>query len=294
MGSRITPLALVAAAALSGSAFADLQPIFGGTLKALEGNHQVVAPVTSPYYHENSMVTTDVRVWYVYHKFNSDAIGPASSTASVYAAQVRVALTESLQLVAYKDGYLDMNGAVETDGWNDVAAGIKWQFLRDEANQLYAAAGVGYEFRFGESSALQNDSEVRLWASIDKGFDRLHTGATLNYRISTSGANDDNGNCDVLSWHLRADYRVSDLFSPVVEVNGYHIINDSSTGLALNGADVLNLGGTGADATVSAGLGAEFRLGNSVALRGAYEFALTDNTTDLFGTRLTFSVVYTF
>lgn len=50
--------------------------------------------------------------------------------ANVYALQIRAALTDSLQFVAYKDGYVDFNsGAVDDSGMNDLGAGIKWAFL---------------------------------------------------------------------------------------------------------------------------------------------------------------------
>ncbi|MBY0307767.1 MAG: hypothetical protein K2Q09_03410 [Phycisphaerales bacterium] len=290
---RTVPVALFAAAACAAPAAADLQPLLGGTLKPLKGDDQFVAPVTSPYYNENSMIGTDVRVWYVYQKVNRDALGPDASVTD-YAVQVRLALTDSLQLVAYKDGFLDFDGGPGSEGFNDLAAGIKWQFYRDDASRLYAAVGAGYEFRTGESRALQNDSEYRLWASVDKGWGKFHAGATVNYRASTSGENADNGNSDTFSWHLRADYRVSDTFSPVVEMNGYHIVSDSNTGVALNGADVLNLGARSAGPTVSAGLGMEFRCGEYTALRAAYEVPVSGNDSDLYGTRLTFSLVYTF
>jgi hypothetical protein len=293
MFARSGIAALLLAGGVASTAVADMQPLFGGTLKALKGDDQFVAPVTSPYYNENSMIGTDVRVWYVHHKVNDEALGPDVSVND-YAAQIRVALTDTLQLVAYKDGFLDFDGGPDTEGWNDLAAGIKWQFYRNDETHLYAAAGVGYEFRTGESRALQNDSEYRLWASVDKGWGKFHAGATINWRGSTSGDDKDNGNSDVFSWHVRADYRASDIWSPVVELNGYHIVSDSNTGVALNGADVLNLGANGADPTISAGAGVEFRCGDSTALRVAYEVPLTGHDSDLYGTRLTFSLVYTF
>jgi hypothetical protein len=90
---------------------------------------------------------------------------------------------------------------------------------------------------------------------VDKGFGKLHFGGTLNGRFSTSDDDRDNGNSNVLTWHLRADYRLTEKFSPVIEINGYHIINDSDTGVPLNGADVLNFGATDADPTISGGRG---------------------------------------
>lgn len=293
MFARIAPFALVVAAGCTASALADAQPLFGGVLKPLLGDDQFVAPVTSPYYNENSMITTDVRAWYVHHKVNGDALGP-DAAVNDYALQLRVALTDSLQLVAYKDGYLDFDGGPSTEGWNDLAAGLKWQFLRDDESHLYAAVGAGYEFRTGESHALQNDSEYRLWASVDKGWGKFHGGATINWRGTTSGKDSDNGNSDVFSWHLRGDYRASEICSPVVEINGYHIASDSNTGVPLNGADVLNLGATSAGATITGGLGVELRCGGNTAVRAAYEVPLTGHDSDLYGTRLTVSLVYTF
>lgn len=286
-------LALIALAAspLSAQTFT----LFGDPPKAITGDDKFVAPVTSPYYSENSFISSDVRAWYVHHSFNGDSILGPDSSANDYAAQVRLALTDRLQLVAYKDGYLDYEGSVvNSEGWNDVAAGLKWQWYRDDELKLYSAFGAGYEFCWGESRALQNDGEARVWGSVDKGFGKLHTGATLNYRFATSDDNRDNGNCDILSWHLRADYRVTEYFSPVVEFNGYHVTNDSDSGLPLNGADVVNFGATDADPTISAGFGLELRINESLAVRGAYEVPLTDNDDSLYGTRLTFSLMFEF
>lgn len=288
-------LALVLAAGATLSASAQTFSLFNGQIDTPKGDDQFVVPVTSPYYNENSLITTDVRAWYVNHSFNGDSILGSDAGANDYAVQVRVALTDRFQLVAYKDGYLDLDGpVVSSEGWNDIAAGLKWQFYHDDEHHLYAAVGAGYEFGWGESRALQNDSEARLWGSVDKGFGKFHAGFTLNGRFSTSGSNRDNGNSDVLSWHARADYRLTDWFSPVVELNGYHIVNDSNSGIPLNGADVLNLGATGADPTVSLGLGGELRAGDHAAVRAAYEVPVVNDSQSLFGTRLTFSVVYSF
>jgi hypothetical protein len=307
-GWRMVLVAGLVAAVGSGVALAQATPgggmaapeastftLFGTPALKLSGEKAFVAPVTSPYWNENSLITTDVRGWYAFHKFNSDTPLGSDSNASVYALQLRLALTHNLQFVAYKDGYVDFDGSViSSEGTNDIGAGLKWQWLRLEAEQLYAAVGAGYELRFGESRALQNDAEARVWASVDKGFGPLHLGATINGRYSTSGKNSDNGNSHMLSWHLRADYRVSEIFSPVVEFNGYHIISEGDAGLPLNGADVANFGGKDADATITGAVGAELRAGANTAIRAAYELPVTDNEDSLFGTRLTFSIIYSF
>ncbi len=259
----------------------------------LPAERKHVHPITSPYYHEDSFVTSDVRAWFLYHDFpKSSPI--TGGNAKVYAVQARVALTDRLQFVATKDGYADFDsGLIQDDGFVDIAAGVKWNFLQDWDNDLHAAVGIAYEIGVGDDEALQEDDELRLWASVDKGFDKLHVGATVNLLIAT-GSEDPLGDSDRLFWHARADYFLCEWFSPVVELNGYHTINEGdNTPLNFSGVDVANLGGGESEDVVTVGLGGEFRPTDNLGLRFAYETPLTDND-DLFGYRWTFSAVFSF
>ena len=251
-----------------------------------------VHPLTSPYFHEDSFVTTDVRVWFIYHDFpKSSAIGGGS--AKIYAVQARVALTDRLQLVAYKDGYTDWDaGIVKDEGANDIAAGLKWNFIQDWDNQFHAAIGAGYELSTGDSDTLHDDDQWRFWASANKGLDRLHLGGTFNVFLSDD-QNQGLGNSDTISWHAHADYRLCDVFSPVVELNGYHTLDEGAAPLPFSGLDVVNLGGGKSEDVVTVGIGGEVRALDGVAMRAAYETPLTDND-DLFGYRWTMSLVLSF
>ncbi|MFW6059448.1 MAG: hypothetical protein ACODAQ_04670 [Phycisphaeraceae bacterium] len=258
----------------------------------VEPTDRFVHPLTAPYVHEDSFVTSDIRPWFVYHDFpNASAIDGGS--AKVYAVQARLALTRDIQFVAYKDGYVDFDtGLVDEEGWNDLAAGVKWNFLRDWERQLHAAVGIGYELKTGDGRVLQNDDELRFWASLNKGFDRLHLGGTLNYFIAP-GDEDALGDSDRLSWHLHADYYVLEWFSPVLELNGYHTLDEGNAVLPFQGVDVANLGGGKSEDVITIGLGGEVRPAEDIALRAAYETPLTD-ADDLFGYRWTFSSVFSF
>ncbi len=256
--------------------------------------HQFVHPVTSPYWHEDSFVTSDLRAWFAYHNFpKSSTIG--GGDANVYAVQARLAITNQLQLVAYKDGFLETESGlapVNEDGWQDIAAGLKWNFLQDFNNQLHAAVGVGYQFDLGDH-VLADDQELRVWGSINKGFDRLHLGATVNFFLANDKGNTLAGNSDHVSWHVHADYYVCKWFSPVVEFNGYHVVDEGTVVVPFQGVDVANLGGTTKNDVITFGVGAEFRPIDNVGIRAAYEMPLTEGD-QLFGYRWTFSVVFSF
>ena len=292
--------AFLASCALIGSESAQAQHahtvLFGepnaeGLLVPKE--HQAVHPVTSPYYHEDALITSDVRVWYVQHHFpNNSPIGGGEAT--VFAVQVRAALTESIQFVAYKDGYIDIDsGAVNDSGVNDLAAGIKWAFLQDWESDTHAAVGIGYEVGLGGDKVLQDDDEVRIWGSFNKSFDRLHVGVNVNAMFPV-GSEDALGDSDRLSWHLHADYYASEQLSPVIEINGYTTLdNGANTPLPFSGVDVANLGAGDGEDVITAGYGFEARPAEDLAVRVAHESPLTDNE-DLFGHRWTLSAVWSF
>lgn len=261
--------------------------------QALASERKAVAPVTTPYYHEDSFITTDVRAWFAYHNFPDGGVLNGGD-AKVYAVQARLALTDRLQLVAYKDGYVDFDsGNIKDDGWNDLAAGLKYAVIQDFKSDFHVAVGAGYQFGIGDASVLQNDQEARFWASVNKGFGKLHLGGTVNY-IQHTGNEDALGSSDRFMWNLHADYWVCKWFSPVVELSGFHTVDEGdNTPLPFSGADVANLGG-GSD-LVTLGLGAEFRPLNTddFGVRLAYEMPITDGD-DLYGYRWTFSLIYRF
>lgn len=282
----ICAAALLAASALS---FAGSKASPAKENKTIQDADIVVHPVTSPYFHEDSFITTDIRPVFVYHDLPNNFLG--GGRAIVGAAQLRVKLTDSLQIVAYKDGFLDVgSGGLNASGWNDIAAGLKWAFYRDEAAQFQSAVGLGYEFASGSKKVLQRDDELRAWVSVNKGFGRLHLGATLNYNWSMGNGASALGNSDWLSWHFHTDYQVNKWFSPLIEINGYHTTRGN--GVPFSVADVANIANNGS-ATISAAVGAEVRPWERLALRAAFEFPLTNNV-DVYGTRWTFSSVIKF
>ncbi len=289
--------------------------LFGDSGTEIAPEQKAVRPISAPYFHEDSFVTTDLRAWYVSHQFDGDTqalLGKGDVT--VAALQVRLALTESLQLVAYKDGHTEFDGAGalnNNDGLNDIGAGLKWAFYQNWEEQLHFAAGIGYEFGWGDDEVLQDTDELRLWLSWNKGFDALHLGATVNYIASMDSDKDAVGDAipiftgaavgvsDMITVHFHADYYLTDWFSPVVELNGYLARDSNATIAAVNGSDVsgvdaVSLPGGKNEPTWTYALGFEVRpLGEDFGIRVAYEDQL-NGTSSLFGDRWTLSAVYEF
>jgi hypothetical protein len=269
--------------------------LFGGSGSELSPEQRVVRPISAPYFHEDAFVTTDLRAWYVEHDFDSDTAAVLNKgSAMVAALQVRIALTERLQLVAYKDGYTEFDDAgalADNSGMNDLAAGLKWAFVQDWENQFHLAAGLGYELGVGEEDVLQDSDELRLWLSANKGFDRLHLGATANFLKAMDSDDSLLGNADMITLHLHADYYLTEWFSPVLELNGY--LAQDKGALPFSGVDAGSLPGGSENDTYTVALGGELRVVDGLGLRVAYETELNDNVS-LFGDRWTLSAVYEF
>jgi len=256
--------------------------------------HRFVHPVTDPYDAEDSFVTSDIRFWFLQHNF-PDAGLMNGGEAQVYAAQIRVALTNTLQLVAYKDGYVQVeSGLINDSGTADIAAGLKWNFIQDWENQFHMAVGVGYEFKTGEGKVLQNDDQWRLWLSANKGFGRFHIGGNVNFYL-VDNERDSLGNADRFTWHLHMDYYVCKWFSPVIEINGYHVMDEGAVAVPFQGVDIANLGGGKDEDVITLGIGAEIRPfeNENIALRAAFQTPLTHDI-DLYGRRWTISAVLGF
>lgn len=267
-----------------------------GSGEAIPAEKKTVRPLTAPFLHEDALITTDVRGFFLHHEFSE-----LEGALDVYAVQLRLALTENLQVLAYKDGYAefsDDNDLGADNGWNDIGLGVKLALLQDVGSQFFISVGAGYEFGVGDDQVFQDTDEYRLWASINKGFGRLHLGATGNYIIAGDGKIDgDTGNSDMLTLHFHADYYLTEWFSPVVELNGYFVqeANSSVTNIDFSGVDAVSINGGEDNDTITYALGFELRpFDESLGLRAAYESQLNNDEESLFGYRWTISAVYEF
>ncbi|MDX2131778.1 MAG: hypothetical protein SFY69_06985 [Planctomycetota bacterium] len=266
-----------------------------GFLSGLRGFEHFYNPVGQPLYFETPFNNTGVRFLFLHHTFSDDS-QLAGGEVNVVALQARVALTERLGFIATKDGYSWLNaGALpEDEGWNEIAAGLKYAFYVDRENDFVATAGARITLDSGESKiAMFGTTEVSPFISVAKGWDRFHVIGSATYRIPFD---EDDGN-QVFMWDLHADYEIVPEsvpgLAPVVELHGVHYTSDGTRlPFSVGGLDYANFGSAdvSGSSVVWAGFGARWKLSPHVSVGGVYEIGLTDHDADIMQDRVTFDV----
>ena len=246
-----------------------------------------ISPMINFVFFEDARNVTELRPIFVSHSV-PDTIGAgvaAGGSIQLFATQFRIALTDRLSLIAVKDGYIfdNTDGALDTlldDGWADVSAGLKYNFLRDPCSGTLASAGFTYEIPLGSDDALQSvgDGEFHIFVT---GGQRLldgnaHVLSSVGYRFPV----DDDVQNSAVHWSNHLDVRLSDRLYAVTEVAWWHWTDESETGLALGvaGQDLFNLSSTNVlgNDLVTQNVGLKFKPRRNVEAGVAYEFPLTE------------------
>jgi hypothetical protein len=120
-----------------------------------------ISPMSNPVFFEDPRNLTEVRFIFLNHNLPS-ALG--GNSIQVYAAQIRVALTERLSLIATKDGFIYTQSSLPglDSGFADVAAGLKYNLYRDPCAGRLLSAGFTYEIPMGSEKSLQGNGDGEL------------------------------------------------------------------------------------------------------------------------------------
>jgi len=267
-----------------------------GFLTGLAGYEDFVMPVGMPVYFEDPFITTDLRLLYIYHDIPGGSV-LRGGQVHVVAAQIRVALTERLALIATKDGYswVDSHITPAGDGWNDLAIGLKYALYSDPAEQFLVSTGLRWEWVNGSTDAWQggDSHELSPFVAFAKGWDLWHFLGTVNGRIPTDRSD---ANASVV-WNLHLDYELTDSFRPLVEVHGIHWLSNAER-LPL-GEDYLDVGSLGASKArgrdfFSAGVGFRWQAMENISVGLTYEFPLESASSHLMEQRVTLNTVISF
>jgi hypothetical protein len=290
-----TSLAMKATYLVSDSSITPDKEIgWKGLLTGLKGFEHFYNPVGSPIYFENPFNSTEVRLLYLHHEFASKS-QLAGGHLDVFAAQIRLAITERLGFIATKDGYsqLRANALPRDEGWNDLAFGFKYVFWVDRENDFVVTGGFRYQAGNGSGKVLQGGcQEVSPFITFAKGWDKFHLIADVSDRIPLDN---DKGN-NVVQWDIHADYEIYKGIAPMLELHGLHYCsNGTRTPLSVGGLDYTNLGSTdvAGSTVIWAGLGARFKLSPNFSLGATYEMNLGNRKADIMDKRVTVDFVFT-
>jgi len=289
--------AVVAALSLSVGLAQDAsnQPADGGFLTGLTGFEKLHEPVGQPLYFESPTIETSLRPIYIRHSFDNQS-ALQGGQVTIYAAQLRVALTDRLALIATKDGYSELETGLlgRDEGWNSIAGGFKYAALVDEKEQLLVTTGIRYEAENGHRGTLQGGvDEFSPFVSAAKGIGDFHMIGNVAWRMPT----DSHDGNQVLHWDAHFDFDLNPtsnrIVSPVLEVHGVHYLDSGDVGLPVGGLDYTNLGSqVGGEFVAWAGVGMRLELDRKTEIGAVYEFALTDSEDDIMEKRVTVDMIF--
>jgi hypothetical protein len=257
---------------------------------------EAISPVTNPIFFESPFVQSEIRPFFMNHKIDKDFVTKGGDV-QLYAVQLRWAITDRLALIAVKDGFISFSpktGLTHEDGFADLAAGLKYEVIHDDAHQFILTPGFTLELPTGSPAVFQGVStgEWNVFASAIKGFGKLHLTGNAGLRLP----NDWTEKTAQAHYSFQADYSVCRWFIPFVSMNGFSILSTANK-IALNneGYDLINFGSSAAEGRTSVALGLGFRskIFTHVDIGAAYEKSVT-SPHDLFNERLTLDTSFHF
>lgn len=303
---QLTPSIQVAPAvpAMGGTPVLAPEMVAGGEVRGsyrglFQSDHDFpsfIGPITSPVLSKDPRSLTELRGLFINNWFPNSHPVFAGGNAQVYAAQARVALTDRLTFIADKDGIANINakGIPSQTGFLDVAAGLKYTFLRDVETQTLGAAGFMYEIPSGEAKVFQNHG-AGVWTVFGvfgQGFDSdIHVLANVAYQFGQNSRD----NSSFFFTQIHVDKGFGGWLYPLAEVNWYQYASGGNRGLPAavgEGDGLINLGtsGVGGNTLVTAALGLKAKLSRNLEFGAAWETPLTSRK-DLLLNRLVAEVI---
>jgi hypothetical protein len=224
-------------------------------------------PVTNVNFH-HPFIWNEIRPLLMYHSFPETSVLDGGHL-KLYAVQAFFKLTDEIQFMAYKDGWVDFKSGVfkDDDGFADIALGLKiklWEELDDEKEKAIFSVGVGYEFTNGDDEVLEGEGDgfFDVFASYAREMGDLNFIGTGGVFLPRDGDEDNR----TYHWHLHLDTNLTDNLQPLIEINGFYYDSDAERNAGLG--PTVPLGIEGFDYTT---LGADDVRGNNV-ITGAVGF----------------------
>ncbi|MDG3006270.1 hypothetical protein [Paludisphaera mucosa] len=280
-----------AATAAADAAFQERRPF--------ESDHAFdgfVGPMTDPIQAKDARSLTEARLVFLgnWARPGTPVIG--SGTYQVYALQLRLALTERLQIFADKDGIVRFSPKPgrSVTGLANIAAGAKYVFIRDVENQFLFSGAVQYEAPTGYANIYQNQGSglLGVYGIFAKQFgDSFHVSGQFGQNIAMQ--NQLNG---YFYTHLHTDYRIGK-FVPFFEANWFYY-NQSShylpASVGMEGAGYIDLGTSGftGNSIVTLAPGMKYNFSKHLEFGLCYQFPVSPDHKSLYGDQVIADLIW--
>jgi hypothetical protein len=263
-----------------------------GAVKQDSWAEKLVNPITRPWHFESPTIQSEVRLVFLTQNMPGRSAFRGGDF-QLYALQVRWAVNDKLAVIATKDGYIDFNPDVgsDTNGFADVAAGVKYRVWEDKENGFVVTPGLIYEIDVGDHDVFQGNGDGLIRGFISGGWDldECNMICTVGYNLPIHGGQETHS----LDYHFHVDYEVTDRFFPMVEINGVtYTRNANSFPANFEGGDLINLGATrvSGQTVMTVAAGARYRFTDNVCFGAAWEYPMTSRK-DLFQNRVTVDLI---
>lgn len=272
-------------------------------------------PISNPTLFDLALPRTGVHAFYMHQKMPSKIALAAGGTLplggdfNVYALQLEYAFNDRMSIVASKDGYIDFNpdnALTSSSGFANLAAGLKYAFILDHAQQLAVSSTLTIELPTGDGEVWQGngDGAVNLSFAALKLANQWQFAGALGAHLPFD--TDDESTTGFASAHV--GYNFTDRLYGLAEVNWYGVLSEGNGSnkftnqaggavpavVAFEGGDLINLGSKHGGDIVTAAVGVRFKLSDNTDLGLSYEIPLTDEEENLMESRITLDLVYTF
>ena len=178
-----------------------------------------VAPLSMPFYFEDPFATTGASAWYVYNMFPEKGLTQGGS-ATVYALQLRVALTDRLSFIATQDGWMEMRPDLpllddKSGGWENWMAGLKYTLVELPEERFILSPSLRYQAAQG-SPKIQAGNGHGIWVpgvSLGWGPGPVRVLGNVAAALPVNGAE----NSSPLFWNLHVSVPLALGFTPLVD-----------------------------------------------------------------------------
>lgn len=261
-----------------------------------DGQHtRYVPPLANPIFNETPFITTELRPIYLYNRIPDDFLTQGGNIRIV-AAEIRVALTERLGIIATSDGFADLNfDAVlpDEDGFVNLSAGLKYAVYSQPETGTIFSIGIEYEMPTGSIEtggiSLEGDGDgfIDIFATGAKTFGKWGLQASAGANIAV----DNDFDSSFLHYSVHADYEVLPGLFPLVELNGFTTVDHGDrNALNFEGIDLVNFGSRRSGTVFNLGVGARYQFNEHIQFGAGYEMPVSGRE-DLMDWRLNFDLV---